>query len=136
MTIIERAKLLRKVIENLSENLNDEQAISNVELFSHWELDKAYEIGNRVSYNDTLYKCVQAHTSQADRNPEDAVSLWAIMLIPDPEVIYDWVQPESTNPYMEGDKVRHVGKIWISEIDYNVFEPGLPSSALYWTEVT
>ena len=47
------------------------------------------------------------------------------MLIPDPEVIPEWEQPGSTNPYMIGDKVRHNGKTWVSTIDNNVWEPGV-----------
>ena len=36
-----------------------------------------------------------------------------------------WEQPESTNPYMKGDKVTHAGKTWVSTIDNNVWEPGV-----------
>lgn len=46
------------------------------------------------------------------------------MLIPDPETIPEWVQPDSTNPYMAGDKVTHNGKTWVSDIDNNVWSPG------------
>ena len=79
-----------------------------------------------------LYRCLQAHTAQADWNPADAPSLWAKVLIPDPEVIPEWEQPESTNPYMKGDKVKHNSKTWISDIDGNVWEPGVYG----WNEVT
>ena len=41
-------------------------------------------------------------------------------------------QPSSTNPYSKGDKVKHNGKIWTSDIDGNVWEPGVYG----WTEVT
>lgn len=47
------------------------------------------------------------------------------MLIPDPDVIPDWVQPDSTNPYAKGDKVKHSGGVWVSDIDGNVWEPGV-----------
>ena len=57
--------------------------------------------------------------------PADAPSLWAEILIPDPEVIPDWVQPGSTNPYMKGDKVKLNGKTWMSDIDNNVWETGV-----------
>lgn len=53
------------------------------------------------------------------------------VLIPDPEVIPDGVQPDSTNPYMMGDKVKHNGKTWESIIDNNVWEP----SVYGWSEV-
>ena len=130
--IVDRARELRVVIENLAEDhLEDEQALDNKELFPAWELDTAYEMGIRVRYEGDLYKCVQNHTSRSDWNPAEAVSLWAKVLIPDPDVIPDWVQPESTNPYMKGDKVRHIGKVWESTIDYNVYEP-----PTMWDEVT
>ena len=100
------------------------------EMFPKWTT-RAYEIGERVRYDDILYKCIQAHPANSEWAPDTAVSLWARVLIPDPEVIPDWVQPGSTNPYMQGDKVRHAGKTWVSDIDYNVYEPGVYG----WTEV-
>jgi hypothetical protein len=45
--------------------------------------------------------------------------------------ILPWEQPESTNPYNKGDKVTHDGKVWVSEIDGNIWEPGVYG----WTEV-
>lgn len=129
--MIERARQLRKRIESLAETLDDENALKSVELFPAWKEDTAYEMGDRVRYNNVLYKCLIAHTAQSDWIPRDSVSLWARVLIPDPEIIPDWEQPESTNPYMKGDKVRHVGKVWVSDIDYNVFEPGVAG----WSEV-
>lgn len=126
-----KALKLRELIEKSSASLSDVEALEGIELFPHWEEDTAYFIGNRVYYNGTLYKCVQDHQSRSDYIPSVAVSLWAVVLIPDPEVIPDWVQPDSTNPYMIGDKVRHNEKIWISDIDYNVFEPGIAG----WSEV-
>lgn len=59
-------------------------------------------------------------------------SLWTRVLIPDPEVIPALEQPDSTNPYMKGDKVKHNEKTWISDYDNNVWEPGV----FGWTEVT
>ena len=49
-------------------------------------------------------------------------SLFAKVLIPDKNVIPEWEQPESTNPYSKGDKVTHNGKTWRSTIDGNVWE--------------
>ena len=129
--MIERARFLRKIIENLSESLTDENALEATELFPAWDEEAEYAIGDRVRYNDVLYKCILAHTAQADWTPDVAVSLWAKVLIPDPEVIPEWVQPDSTNPYMKGDKVKHNGKTWICTIDNNVWEPGVYG----WDEV-
>lgn len=111
--------------------IEDETALRMVEYFPTPEAT-TYSVGDRVQYNGTLYRCLQAHTAQADWTPETAPSLWAKVLIPDPEVIPEWEQPDSTNPYMKGDKVTHNGKTWISDIDGNVWEPGIYG----WSEVT
>lgn len=35
-----------------------------------------YAVGDKVSYSDKKYKCLQGHTSQDDWNPVSAASLW------------------------------------------------------------
>jgi len=119
----ERAYQLRALIEQVVASLSDEDALTGVELFPHWGENKEYEIGDRISYNGVLYKCLQAHTSQATWTPTAAPSLWAKVLIPDPDVIPDWEQPDSTNAYMKGDKVKYNGKTYESLIDNNVWSP-------------
>ncbi|MGM9623448.1 MAG: carbohydrate-binding protein [Butyricicoccus porcorum] len=97
---------------------------------SYWEVGTDYATGFKVQHNGTLYKCLQAHTSQPDWTPDAASSLWAKVLIPDSDTIPEWEQPDSTNPYMAGDTVTHNGKTWVSDIDNNVWEPGVYG----WTE--
>lgn len=63
--------------------------------------------------------------------PTDAPSLFAKVLIPDENVVPAWEQPDSTNPYMVGDKVTHNGGTWVSVVDNNVWEPGTYG----WNEV-
>lgn len=123
--ITERARQLRKQIESLAETLEDESALQAIELFPNWTTDISYEVGARVRYNDILYKCLISHTSQETWTPDVSPSLWTRVLIPDPETIPEWIQPDSTNPYMTGDKVTHNNKTWISTIDNNVWEPGV-----------
>ena len=131
MNIIDRARALRAQIEQLAETLDDTTALDNTELFPSWSENFFYETGFRVRYGGILYKCLQPHTSQSTWNPTDAPSLWARVLIPDPDVIPEWIQPDSTNPYMIGDKVTHNKKTWICTIDNNVWEPGVYG----WNEV-
>lgn len=124
MTLIELARKLRPLIEKAVISLDDTDAIDAVTLFPEWDESAAYLVGDRVKYRNILYKCLQNHTAQASWNPEAAASLWAKVLIPDPEVIPDWEQPDSTNPYMKGDKVRFEGHIYESAIDNNIWSPG------------
>lgn len=131
MSMVDRARQLRTQVETMADSLEDEEALKVVELFPKWIENKIYAIGDKVRYEGILYKCLIAHTSQSDWIPSDAVSLWTRVLIPDPEIIPDWVQPESTNPYMKGDKVKHLNRIWTSDIDNNIWEP----SVYGWSEV-
>ena len=132
MITIEQARKLRKLIEKAVVSLGDEDALECVSLFTAWDGNgHAYAVGDRIKYGDNLYDCLQHHTSQAGWNPVDAPSLWAKVLIPGPE-IPEWEQPSSTNPYKLGDKVRHNGKVWISIVDNNVWEPGVYG----WDEVS
>ena len=125
MTFVELALKLRPIIEKAMQSLDVEEALQAVSLYPKWEPNVSYEAGHRVRYNDVLYSVVQAHTSQADWTPDVAVSLFAQVLIPDENVIPAWVQPDSTNPYMVGDKVSHNDKVWVSDYNHNVWEPGV-----------
>ena len=126
----ERAHQLRSAIEVAAESFDDSIALDYPELVPQWQPGTDYTADQRVNYGGALYKCLQAHTSQADWSPDMAPSLWAKVLIPDETVIPEWEQPDSTNPYMAGDKVQHNGKTWVSDIDNNVWTPG----EFGWTE--
>lgn len=128
MSIIDRAKVIRQQIELMAEDLTDETALDYKELYPLWLTGHAYSIGDRVRYSETLYKCVQAHTSQTDWTPDITPALWTVVSIDEwPE----WRQPTGAqDAYSFGDKVSHNGKHWVSDYDNNVWEPG----AFGWSE--
>lgn len=103
----------------------DEMSLEVPNLYPTWKEGVTYLTGERVLYNDTLYKVLQEHTSQATWTPADAPSLYTKVLIPDENVIPAWEQPDSTNPYKKGDKVTYNGSVWISDVDLNTWEPGV-----------
>ena len=115
--------------------VDDNTALRMVEFYPEWTTDTDYAAGFKVQYGGKLYKCLQAHTSQPDWTPDAAPSLWAKVLIPDPDVIPAWEQPDSTNPYSKGDKVMHNGKTWVSDVDNNVWEPGVVGTENLWKQV-
>lgn len=114
---------LRQKIEQAAVSLPDTDALDAVELFPAWKVDHDYAVGDRVQDEGTLYKCLQAHTSQASWKPADAPSLW--VRVDDPSIEWpEWVQPTgSTDAYAKGAKVSHNGKHYISDVDANVWEP-------------
>ena len=121
----QEAQAFVESIVKLRESATDEQALESIPIYPSWQENKSFTSGERVRYNDVLYKVLQDHTSQADWTPDVAVSLFAKVLIEDPDIISEWVQPDSTNPYQTGDKVTHNGKTWVSNVDNNVWEPGV-----------
>lgn len=123
MTRAEAQALLQALVA-LRTSATDEQALNAVALYPSWKEQIDYSVGDRIKHDNILYKVLTAHTSQATWTPDISPSLFAKVLIPDPEVISEWVQPDSTNPYMIGDKVTHNGSTWISTVDNNVWEPG------------
>lgn len=130
--IIDKARRLRHKIENLAITMTDEEGLQFVDLFVNWDVNIEYAVGDRVKFNDTLYKCVQAHTSQASWTPDLTPALWVRVTV---EEWPEWVQPiGAQDAYMAGDKVTHNEKHWVSLIDNNVWEPS-ESTPTLWQEV-
>ena len=109
---------------------DDNTALTGMELYPVWAVGIAVAKDSRYQYNGKLYKCVQAHTTQADWQPDVTPALWVIVSLDEwPE----WVQPTgSHDAYAKGDKVTHNSKKWTSDVDANTWEPGVYG----WTEVT
>ncbi len=107
-------------------------ASEHAELFAPWAYPIAYTVGQLRRHNGKLYKCVQAHTSQADWTPDTAASLWSVAADP-AEEWPAWSQPVGAHDaYAKSAKVSHNGKHWTSNVDNNVWEPGVYG----WTEYT
>ena len=126
----EQARQLRKLLEGQTEAMTDEKILSYPDFVEKWKSGVNYTAGKRLEYNGTIYKVLQDHASQDDWIPDAAPSLFTKVLIPDPDVIPEWEQPDSTNTYSKGDKVAHNGKTWVSNVDNNSWEPGVYG----WTE--
>ena len=116
-----KAKQLRQLIEQLAVTLDDETALTGVELFPMWAIGSAYAASDRVQHGGTLYKCVQAHTSQADWTPDSTPALWVVVSI---DEYPEWVQPTGAHDaYNTGDKVSYNGKHYVCTIDGNAYAP-------------
>lgn len=130
----DEARRMKPYIQKGVQSLSDADALEIPTVFPAWVPDCEYKKDERVLLEGTLFKCLQDHTAQEAWNPMDAPSLWAKVLIPDPEVIPEWEQPDSTNGYMKGDKVTHNGKTWESLVDNNVWEPGATGTESLWVK--
>ena len=116
-----KAKQLRQLIEQLAVTLDDGTALTGVELFPAWVVGKAYAVNDRAQYNGTLYKCVQAHTSQSDWMPSATPALWVVVSI---DEYPEWVQPTGAHDaYNIGDKVSYNGQHYVCTSNANVYAP-------------
>lgn len=107
----------------------DEAALQGIALYPHWKEGITVAKDARYQYNGKLYRVVQAHTTQADWAPDVTPALWVIVSL---EEWPEWVQPAGAHDaYSKGAKVTHNSKKWTSNVDANVWEPGVYG----WTEV-
>lgn len=130
----EEAKAVIAAIVSMRKLATDEMALEVPAIYPKWRDGRDYNAGERVMYDSVLYKVLQGHCSQVDWTPDTTPSLYAKVLIPDSDVVPEWEQPDSTNPYMKGDKVKHNGSEWVSLIDNNVWEP-TEANATLWEKV-
>ena len=123
----------RHKIERAAASQSDEDALDSVELFITWDslLEKGEQVPVKKRCQDggILYECIQAHTPQSDWHPADTPALWKRVSI---EEWPAWIQPTgASDAYMKGDHTAHNDKHWESEVDNNVWEPGVYG----WREV-
>ena len=121
----EHALKLRAAIVKASASLPDEDALTAVELFAPWESGTAYTMGERIRYGEKLYRCEQAHTSQADWTPDITPAMWTE--VAEPGTIPVWRQPSGAqDAYNRGDLVHYPtaeDAVYQSLIDANIYSP-------------
>ncbi len=121
----EHAYKLREMMHKAALSLDDGDALEAVELFPVWQSGKAYAADDRIRYGEKLYRCVQAHTSQADWTPDATSALWTE--VAKPGEIPVWKQPTGAqDAYSKGDRVWYPAKdttVYESTIDNNVWSP-------------
>ena len=132
----EEARAIIDALVSLREKVADELALEVPAIYPKWREGRDYRAGERVLHDGVLYKVLQAHASQAGWEPDKAPSLFATVLTADDGTPLPWVQPDSTNPYMKGDKVLHNGEVFESGIDHNTHEPTEQNVALgIWKKI-
>ena len=126
---------VKKMLLPSIESLTDEEALNIAELYPTWasKIGKSVNVGERLWYDEKLYKVIQAHIVQEDWTPDVSTSLYTEVSI---EEWPAWRQPLGReDAYRLGDKVSHNDKHWVSDIDYNIYEPGAIGTEGLWREV-
>jgi hypothetical protein len=113
-----------------------------VRLYPKWKAGLSVVVDDIYRVQNTLYKVVQAHTTQADWTPPTVPALFTPVAAAG--VVPEWVQPTGAqDAYAVGDQVTHDnpqdgGNVWLyeSKIEANTTEPGRDGTFdRYWTPV-
>lgn len=118
--------------------LSDDKAMELADLYPKWAYPKSYKAGDIIGYgvnsdNETqLYRVQQDHISQEDWTPDSTESLYKKVGYTD-DGISIWTQPQGAHDaYEKDDTVSHNDKLWVSDVDSNIWEPGVYG----WSEKT
>lgn len=103
--------------------LSDEDIEQLVSLYPKWAPGIQVEVADLYQHNDFLYKVIQAHTTQAEWEPQNVPALWKSKA--PAAVIPEFVQPTGAHDaYNIGDRVLFTdGLVYESTIDGNVWSP-------------
>lgn len=66
----------RGVIEQAAQSLDDNTALTAVNLYPEWAENVAYTVGHKVQRNGKLWRVLQSHTSQIGWEPENVPALF------------------------------------------------------------
>ena len=129
MTVLEQAEAIREAMDVACAILTEEQALECVRLYRPYEIGKAYEVGEYLTYGQNgvgdpqLYKVVQAHTSQSDWAPDITPALYDAIGLDDSGYPV-WSQPTGAHDaYNIGDIVNYNGVLYESLINGNTWSP-------------
>lgn len=139
---VQAALELRRALQLYLSNLDPETEIEKIasvpSMFPAYKVGAAYKTKEVFKYGENavgdpqLYQVLQDHTSAAEWKPDTSVSLYKKIGVTEDGTV-QWVQPLGTSDaYMQGDIVLHKDKKWKSDMDNNVWEPGVSG----WTEYT
>ena len=101
---IERARHLRIMAMLNAEALEDAKAATVPTLYPVWVVGEKVEPGDRRYYepDGKLYKCRQAHTTQADWTPDKTPALWSVINVSNDGSIEDPIPASRGMDYIYG----------------------------------
>ena len=126
MTVVERARELRKQIEANASTMSDEDAMKYPELFPKFSDDKTFRQGQRVRVNGELQKAVAGSQGKNSGG-------WKKVKAFDSAGIPKWEQPVKKRGYKVGDRVMFDGVVYESTEKNNIMSPAMNPDG--WKEV-
>ena len=74
---------VKQLLQQQVAQQTDEEALENIELFPTWQSKLGVQVnqGDRLYFDDKLYKVLQTHTPQEDWRPDTTASLYVQVVI-------------------------------------------------------
>lgn len=74
---------IKKLVQQQVAQQTDEEALENIELFPTWQSKIGVQVnqGDRLYFDDKLFKVLQTHTPQEDWRPDTTASLYVQVVI-------------------------------------------------------
>ena len=127
--LLQKISLALSYIVQNQDGFSDGQVLQVAEIYPAWHTGVDYRAGQVVRHDGRMYRCVQAHLSQADWAPDAVASLWNGIVMTDG--VEEWEKPTGAHDaYNVGDRVMHGGSEWVSLINGNTAVPGTDDR--YW----
>lgn len=75
----DEALKMRPVLQKGAQHLDDAEALAVKGIYDEWEAGVDVKVHEKRTHGGKLYRCKQAHTTQADRSPDIAPALWEVI---------------------------------------------------------
>lgn len=124
MNYVEQAKKLRPIIEKAMASVDDETALSSVELFPTLKgVGELVKAGTRINWNGKIYRASVDLWDTPENTPDTAPTLWAEIVLAEDNyrVIPDVITAELA--FALGEKGWWKDKLYESLLTANVWTP-------------
>ena len=75
----EKVKIFMEAVRRLRTSLPDELAIENIFFFPDWKPGDQLNLGDRVVFEDSLFKVLKSHISETDKLPNASIEFFEAM---------------------------------------------------------
>ena len=74
-----KALRMKPYFQKGAQHLDDEEALNVKGIYDEWKAGVDVKVHEKQTHGGKLYRCKQAHTTQADRSPDIATALWEVI---------------------------------------------------------
>lgn len=75
----DEALRIKPLLQKGAQHLDDSEALEVKGIYAEWEVGIPVKVHDKYLYNDVLFRCRQAHTTQADWTPDATPAMWDIL---------------------------------------------------------